>query len=166
MDPLSRLADGATQGRGTRLGGRLAHRENLAADRSRSAQQSHCWPTTRRLDQRPFLLPAARDLLDEARQLVDYVVVDSPPLTDVIDALALASYVDEILLVVRIGKTRLNKLAENRLKPAGFVVVGTDRPRRTEYHYYADRKHYADRKRRLVEPVSDQAASGGQLERG
>ena len=94
-----------------------------------------------------FSLPAARDMIAEARRLADYVVVDSAPLGDVIDALPLASYMDEILLVAGIGRTDLRKLsqlgellAEHGIKPAGFAVVGTPKPRRSDYHYYADRQ--------------------------
>jgi Mrp family chromosome partitioning ATPase len=61
----------------------------------------------------------------------------------VIDALPLARMVDDVLIVVRLGKTRLGSvrqlgelLAENGIKPAGFAVVGTPRPSRSGYHYY------------------------------
>ena len=46
-----------------------------------------------------FALPAARELVEEARRLADFVIVDSPPLTDVIDALPLVDYVDDVVLV-------------------------------------------------------------------
>ncbi len=94
-----------------------------------------------------FALPAARQLIEDAREIADYVIVDSPPLTDVVDALPLASYVDDVLLVVKLGKTTLSKLAqlgellaENGIKPAGFTVVGTPRPSRSDYHYYGARQ--------------------------
>jgi capsular exopolysaccharide synthesis family protein len=94
-----------------------------------------------------FALPAARQLIEDAREIADYVIVDSPPLTDVVDALPLASYVDDVLLVVKLGKTTLSKLAqlgellaENGIKPAGFTVVGTPRPTRSDYHYYGARQ--------------------------
>lgn len=94
-----------------------------------------------------FSLPAAREMIDEARRLADYVIVDSAPLGDVIDALPLASYMDEVLLVAGIGRTDLRKLshlgellAEHGIKPAGFAVVGTPKPKRSDYHYYADRQ--------------------------
>ena len=94
-----------------------------------------------------FALPAARQLVEDAREIADYVVIDSPPLTDVVDALPLASYVDDVLLVVKLGKTTLSKLAqlgellaENGIKPAGFTVVGTPRPSRSDYHYYGARQ--------------------------
>jgi capsular exopolysaccharide synthesis family protein len=88
-----------------------------------------------------FSIPAAREMIEEARRLADYVIVDSPPLTDVIDALPLASYVDDVLVVVRLGRTDLVRLrqlaellAENRIEPAGFAVVGA--PRHTGSYYY------------------------------
>jgi capsular exopolysaccharide synthesis family protein len=94
-----------------------------------------------------FALPAANELIEEAGRMADYVIIDSPPLTDVIDALPLATYVDEVLIVVRLGKTQLGKLAqlgellaENGIRPSGFAVIGTPRPKRSDYHYYADRE--------------------------
>lgn len=90
-----------------------------------------------------FSLPGAKDMLEEARELADYMIIDSPPLTDVVDALPLARQVDDILVVTRLGRTdltRLNQLAElladNGLKPTGFTLVGAPRPKRSEYHYY------------------------------
>jgi non-specific protein-tyrosine kinase len=101
-----------------------------------------------------FALPAAREMLREASELADYVIIDSPPLTDVIDALPLAAYADSVLIVSRIGKTDLKKLsqlgellAENGIRPAGFAVVGTPRPKRSGYHYYAERRPPASRPR-------------------
>jgi capsular exopolysaccharide synthesis family protein len=94
-----------------------------------------------------FALPAARKLIDDAKALADYVIIDSPPITDVIDALPLASYVDDVLLVVRLGKTKLSKLAqlgellaENGIRPVGFALVGTERPARRDYAYYGARQ--------------------------
>jgi succinoglycan biosynthesis transport protein ExoP len=94
-----------------------------------------------------FALPAARELIAEARRMADFVIIDSPPLTDVIDALPLVDYVDDVVLVAGVGKTHLRKLAqlgellaEYGVRPAGFAVVGTPRPRRSDYHYYAGRQ--------------------------
>ena len=73
-------------------------------------------------------------MLEDARKLADYVIIDSPQLTDVVDGPPLARNVDDVLLVVRPGTTRLSKLnqlgellAENGIKPMGFVVVGAPR---------------------------------------
>jgi capsular exopolysaccharide synthesis family protein len=90
-----------------------------------------------------FALPAAMKMIDDAKRIADYVIIDSPPLTDVVDALPLVSYVDDVLVVVRLSRTRLAKLAqlgellaENGIRPVGFAVVGTPRPTRSDYHYY------------------------------
>lgn len=88
-------------------------------------------------------LPAARDLLEEAERLADYVVVDSPPLTEVVDALPLAQNADAVLIVARLGTSRLNRLrdlgdmlAQSGITPAGIVLTGADRV--PDSPYYAD----------------------------
>jgi receptor protein-tyrosine kinase len=93
-----------------------------------------------------FSLPMAHNLLADARGIADYVILDSPPLADVIDALPLAEHADDVVVVARIGKTHLKKLdqlgellAENEIKPAGFALIGTRRPSRSSYGYY--RRH-------------------------
>jgi capsular exopolysaccharide synthesis family protein len=90
-----------------------------------------------------FSIPAAKEMVEDARQMADYVVIDSPPINDVIDSLPLARLADSLLIVARLGTTRLNKLnqlaellAENGLRPVGFAVVGTPRPGRREYGYH------------------------------
>ncbi len=92
-----------------------------------------------------FSIPTAERMIEDARQMADYVIVDSAPLNEVIDALPLAQEADEVLIVVRLGVTRLDKLAqltellaENGVRPVGFAVVGVPRPKRSEYHYFAE----------------------------
>jgi tyrosine-protein kinase len=92
-----------------------------------------------------FSIPQAQQMIEEARQLADFVIIDSPPLNEVIDALPLARQADSLLIVARLGITRLDKLAqlgellaESGIVPAGFALVGTARPRRGESHYYAE----------------------------
>lgn len=92
-----------------------------------------------------FSIPTAERMIQDARHMADFVIVDSAPLNEVVDALPLALQSDEVLIVVRLGITRLDKLsqlaellAENRVRPVGFAVVGTPRPKRSEYHYYAE----------------------------
>jgi Mrp family chromosome partitioning ATPase/capsular polysaccharide biosynthesis protein len=91
-----------------------------------------------------FSLPAAQNLVDEAKESADFVVIDSPPLAEVIDALPLVQMTDEVVIVTRLGRTHLNKLtrlgeilAQYGVRPAGFAVVGV-RPA-TEYGYYTER---------------------------
>jgi capsular exopolysaccharide synthesis family protein len=103
------------------------------------ADQSGAWTTEL------FALPAAQRMIEDAKRLADYVIVDSPPLNDVVDALPLTGSVDDVLIIVRLGKSRMDRitrlaelLATNGVKPAGFAVVGTDRPGRLDYSYYGD----------------------------
>ena len=49
-------------------------------------------------------------MIDDARRIADYVVVDSPPLNEVVDALPLARKADDVVIVVRLGKSRLEKI--------------------------------------------------------
>jgi capsular exopolysaccharide synthesis family protein len=92
-----------------------------------------------------FSIPTAEQMIQDARRMADYVIVDSAPLNEVVDALPLALQADDVLIVVRLGITRLDKLsqlaelmAENGVQPVGFAVVGTPRPKRSQYHYYAE----------------------------
>jgi capsular exopolysaccharide synthesis family protein len=52
------------------------------------------------------------NLLDRARQEFDYIVIDTPPLLSVSDALPLTGLVDAILVVVRSRTTRLHALVD------------------------------------------------------
>jgi capsular exopolysaccharide synthesis family protein len=88
-----------------------------------------------------LFLPAAGHLVEDAKALADYVIVDSPPLAEVIDALPLAQQVDEVLVVVRLGRTQLTKLqnlgellARSDIEPVGFAVVGV--PDTGDGYYY------------------------------
>src|SRR3954452_821543 len=102
-----------------------------------------------------LFLPAASQLIDDAKELADYVIIDSPPLSEVIDALQLAQRADEALVVVRLGKTHLAKLANlsellarHGVQPVGFAVVGAPTPGGGSYYYLPQRPTAAERKAR------------------
>jgi Mrp family chromosome partitioning ATPase/capsular polysaccharide biosynthesis protein len=83
----------------------------------------------------------AKQLVEQALELADYVVIDSPPITDVSDALPLAAIADEVLIVARLGESKLSKLsrlqdmlANQGIYPSGFVLVG-EGARRPGYYY-------------------------------
>jgi capsular exopolysaccharide synthesis family protein len=87
----------------------------------------------------------ARRLIQEAKSKADFVVIDSPPVTTVIDALPLAQFADEIIVVTRIGVSRLNKLVEldelfqaHGTYATGIVLVGADQRRDGYEYYYTD----------------------------
>ena len=86
-------------------------------------------------------LPTARELVEEAKSLADYVVIDSPPLTEISDALPLAQEVDAVLIVARIGTSSLKRLENlgeilehGGVTPAGIVVVGRERVSHSSYY--------------------------------
>jgi capsular exopolysaccharide synthesis family protein len=119
-----------------------------------------------------FSIPTAEQMIQDARRMADFVIVDSAPLNEVVDALPLALQADEVLIVVRLGITRLDKLSqlaellfENGVRPVGFTVIGTPRPRRSQYHYYAapDAESEADDGQRRRQSI---AAAAQQLTRG
>lgn len=84
----------------------------------------------------------ARQLVRDAREICDFVLIDSPPLTDITDALPLAEEADDVLLVARIGTSQLQKLSDlgellirERIRPAGVALVGPQEKNRGYYYY-------------------------------
>lgn len=75
--------------------------------------------------------PRVAEILAQAKGLADYVIVDSAPLGEVVDALRLVSAVDEIIMVARPGHTdrasfeRARELLRHAGRtPAGLLVIG------------------------------------------
>jgi Mrp family chromosome partitioning ATPase len=73
--------------------------------------------------------------------MADFVVIDSPPLAEVVDALPLVQMTDDVVIVARLGRTHLNRLnrlgeilAQHGIRPAGFALVGVSPT--SEYGYY------------------------------
>jgi Mrp family chromosome partitioning ATPase/capsular polysaccharide biosynthesis protein len=92
-----------------------------------------------------LFLPAAQRLLADAKELADFVIIDSPPITEVIDALPLAQSADDVLLVSRLGHSRLTKLrqmvellARHEVHPAGFAVIGVPAAETTSSYYIGE----------------------------
>ncbi|HWE08014.1 MAG TPA: Wzz/FepE/Etk N-terminal domain-containing protein [Solirubrobacteraceae bacterium] len=91
-------------------------------------------------------LAVAESLIRQVKALSDFVVIDSPPLTAVSDALPLAKLADDVLVVARQGSSKLSKLWELRdilveqgTFPTGIVLVGQSAPRSTPYYSRGDR---------------------------
>lgn len=85
---------------------------------------------------------AAMRLVQAAERRAEVVIIDSPPLTAVSDALPFARLVDDILLVVRLGQSKLSKLTESwellghqHSQPSGIILVGTRGPTGPAYGY-------------------------------
>ena len=71
-----------------------------------------------------------RRVVDELQQDAGVVIFDSPPLTEVAEALELAAAVDAVLIAVRLGHTRRDRLNDlldllyrRGIAPIGFVVT-------------------------------------------
>jgi polysaccharide biosynthesis transport protein len=86
----------------------------------------------------------AQHLVRKAKAIADYVVIDSPPLIAVGDALPLALVADEILIVAQFGVSKLGKLAElhdllvdHGSQPTGMILIGQSPSRLDAYDYYA-----------------------------
>ena len=64
------------------------------------------------------------DLLDYARPLFDWILVDSSPVTLVTDAVNLARYCDGVLLVVRAGMTRYQDAQKAQAELQASTLLG------------------------------------------
>ena len=85
--------------------------------------------------------PRLEELLREARDLYDFVLVDTPPLVPLPDCRLIGKWVDGFLVVVGAHKTPRRLVAEalHLLDPAkviGLVFNGDDRPTFGYYGYY------------------------------
>jgi Mrp family chromosome partitioning ATPase len=83
----------------------------------------------------------AEDLVNSAKELAEFVIIDSPPLAAVIDARPWTRLADEVLVTARLGISTLGALSELRdilreqgSYPTGLVLVG-ESTRQAGYHY-------------------------------
>ena len=104
------------------------------------------------------------DILRALQSETDLVIIDSPPVTSVTDAVVLAPSVDGILLVVRPGQTKLAACRDaiEQLKHAGANILGivVNGVRAEDiryysgyYHYYYDNHYYEKDRNRAATPV-------------
>jgi Mrp family chromosome partitioning ATPase len=89
------------------------------------------------------LLRSARfeELLRDARDTYDFVVLDTPPLVPVCDAAVMSRFVDGMLVVVAAHETTRKQLGEalsllDEAKTLGLVFNGDARPRASKYDAY------------------------------
>jgi non-specific protein-tyrosine kinase len=92
-------------------------------------------------------------LIDLVNEQVDRVIIDSPPISAVTDAVVLASQVDGVLLVLEAGKTRSGPAlqAKQQLERVGAnligvvlnkVPIGRDGYYYSHYYYYYYNSYY------------------------
>jgi capsular exopolysaccharide synthesis family protein len=89
-----------------------------------------------------------QEVVTELQQIYDYIVIDSPPVMPVSDALLLSIIVDGVLLVTNASRTPKQqvKAARARLEYARAKIFGTVlnrvRIHHSEYHYYYHQGYY------------------------
>ncbi len=104
------------------------------------------------------------ELVSKCREEYDYVIIDSPPIIAVTDALILAKKVDNLILVIRatVTEREIVDQAKNLLKnidvtPAGVVINGVEVKKYYSgykyyyyyyYYYYSDDEKGAKKKKR------------------
>lgn len=96
------------------------------------------------------------EILEEAAELADYVVIDSAPLGEVGDPLTIASHVDALLLVVRPQhtnrealRTTVELLQRAHKTPVGWVVIGEEGKKRSSSYHYAQANGSGRRRGRI-----------------
>ncbi|GAC1439837.1 MAG: hypothetical protein NVSMB51_18280 [Solirubrobacteraceae bacterium] len=88
--------------------------------------------------------PSMSAVVDAARSLADVVLIDTPPIGTVSDAVALSRLIDQVLIVARLdvstreGARRVVRALQNSdVETAGLVIMAT-RPEDEQYGYYGE----------------------------
>jgi Mrp family chromosome partitioning ATPase/capsular polysaccharide biosynthesis protein len=83
------------------------------------------------------------DVVRQAAALAAYVVIDTPPVAEVGDALMVASFADELIVVGRAGSTdragtelMAELFSRSELEPAGWILLGEQSAQRRYYSEY------------------------------
>jgi receptor protein-tyrosine kinase len=117
----------------------------------------------------------AEQVLEQLKREADVIIIDSPPLTEFADALIWAGAADTILLAVRIGRSRRDKLDEllrtfgrRGVAPAGVVLTTRERPHNRRYYRSAPEfgKLQAVTPPVLADGSSESRAASGEIEPG
>ena len=124
-------------------------------------------PAGKRTDNPASLLSGGRfaDLLREALQVFDKVVIDTPPINAVSDCLLVAPKVDSVCLVVRALSTPVKAvwragrlLTMAHVNPAGFVLNRLPVGIGAKYsQYYYGEAYFREEERHAKRPVESKA---------
>jgi capsular exopolysaccharide synthesis family protein len=111
--------------------------------------------------------PRVGELLKEARNLYDYVVLDTPPLVPVQDCRVIDRWVDGFLIVVAALRTPRRLVAEaltvlDHEKILGFVFNAEDEPSTSSYHSRHYRGYYAPSQLRPSDRLTRVASTLGE----
>ncbi len=98
---------------------------------------------------------AFKQLLEKLKTMYTYIVLDSPPLLAVSDAIVVGHMVDSVILAVKAESTKtqmtqesINRLRKGSVQITGTVLTQVDVKRMEAYgsHYYYDGSYYGDRR--------------------
>ena len=88
---------------------------------------------------------AVRRVVSMLEEHADVIVIDSPPLPEVAEAMAFADVAEAVLIAVRLGHTPRDRLSElrhmlalRRVSPLGFVVTTRERHGNFPDDYYGE----------------------------
>ena len=94
-----------------------------------------------------------RQLIKNLTEQYDIIVLDSPPVLIVNDAIVMANYVDSLILVLESGKTSRRALSQTRelltqakIQPNGVVLNKVKIGRGGYYYYYYKSGYYKGKK--------------------
>src|SRR5262249_23664926 len=113
--------------------------------------------------------PRFSRLLDEARSLFDFIIIDAPPMGIFTDANLLINRADAALLVVRSSVTRysvvsrlLEQLPKERM--LGVVLNGVEAQSSEMTDYYYQSRYYRPERKYVAEPADYAVQSEGSPE--
>ncbi len=117
------------------------------------------------------VLQAQRQVIRNARTMFDIVMLDTAPLLTTNDATEVLSVADQVLIVVKTGKThkesadRAAELLERRNGPVlGVILVGATDVPTSRYYYYGDspiEQHETEPGHETVSPLEELLHPGG-----
>ena len=67
---------------------------------------------------------------------VDYIIIDTPPVKHVADAVVLSGKCDGTIVVVKSGLTKAGELEKVRANIIGTVLNGVQKNKKDYYNYY------------------------------
>jgi len=94
-----------------------------------------------------------KDFYTNLNSEFEYVIIDSPPLNSVIDAVTISELIDQILIIINVGKTKKKEVRQTlellkvvRGKLSGFLLNNLDqRSYISDYNYYQNYNYYGNR---------------------
>ena len=88
-----------------------------------------------------------QEIMEAMKKRYDRIIIDSPPIMAVTDAVALSRLVDGLVMVIKVGKTPKDVMrrAVSQLRDVNAKVLGVvlnDVPNTRDYYYYYQYYHY------------------------